>query len=36
VAGDLRENVFPVLIDTVNRIKAPACRKNEVYKQEQS
>lgn len=36
VAGDLRENVFPVLIDTVNKIKASACRKKEVYKQEQS
>lgn len=32
VAGDLRENVFPVLIETVNRIKASACRKKEVYK----
>jgi len=32
VAGDLREHVFPVLIETVNRIKASACRKMEVYK----
>jgi molybdopterin synthase catalytic subunit len=31
VAGDFRENVFPVLIETVNRIKALACRKKEVY-----
>ena len=32
VAGDLRENVFPVLIETVNRIKASACRKKEIYR----
>ena len=32
VAGDLRENVFPVLIETVDRIKSSACRKNEVYR----
>ena len=32
VAGDLRENVFPVLVETVNRIKASACRKKEIYK----
>ena len=32
VAGDLREHVFPVLVETVNRIKASACRKKEVYK----
>lgn len=34
VAGDLREHVFPVLIETVNLIKATACRKKEVYKDE--
>lgn len=31
VAGDIRENVFPVLMETVNRIKSEATRKNEVY-----
>jgi molybdopterin synthase catalytic subunit len=30
VAGDVRENVFPVLIDTVNRIKAEVTRKQEI------
>ncbi|MEN6464200.1 MAG: molybdenum cofactor biosynthesis protein MoaE [Syntrophaceae bacterium] len=30
VAGDIRENVFPVLIDTVNRIKAEVTRKQEL------
>lgn len=29
VAGDIRENVFPVLIDTVNRIKAEVTKKQE-------
>jgi molybdopterin synthase catalytic subunit len=29
VAGDIRENVFPVLVDTVNRIKAEVTRKQE-------
>ena len=32
VAGDLRENVFPVLTETVDRIKSSACRKKEEYK----
>jgi len=31
VAGDLREHVFPVLMETVNRIKASACRKKEFF-----
>lgn len=31
VAGDVRENVFPVLMETVNRIKGEATGKNEVY-----
>lgn len=34
VAGDLREHVFPVLMETVNRIKASACRKTEVFADE--
>ena len=29
VAGDIRENVFPALIKTVNRIKADASKKKE-------
>jgi len=29
VAGDIRENVFPVLMETVNRIKAEVTRKTE-------
>jgi molybdopterin synthase catalytic subunit len=29
VAGDIRENVFPVLMDTVNRIKAEVTKKQE-------
>lgn len=29
VAGDIRENVFPVLIDAVNRIKAEVTKKQE-------
>jgi len=29
VAGDIRENVFPVLMDTVNSIKAEVTRKQE-------
>jgi molybdopterin synthase catalytic subunit len=29
VAGDIRENVFPALIETVNRIKREASRKRE-------
>lgn len=29
VAGDIRENVFPVLMDTVNNIKAEVTRKQE-------
>ncbi|MFH1491237.1 MAG: molybdenum cofactor biosynthesis protein MoaE [Pseudomonadota bacterium] len=31
VAGDIRENVFPALIKAVNRIKADASRKKEIY-----
>jgi len=31
VAGDIRENVFPALIKTVNRIKADASKKKETY-----
>ena len=30
VAGDIRENVFPALIKTVNRIKADASKKKET------
>lgn len=31
VAGDIRENVFPVLMETVNRIKSEVTRKKETY-----
>ena len=31
VAGDLRENVFPVLMDTVNAIKKDVTRKTEKF-----
>ncbi|MBN1829055.1 MAG: molybdenum cofactor biosynthesis protein MoaE [Deltaproteobacteria bacterium] len=31
VAGDIRENVFAVLMDTVNEIKAEVTKKEEVY-----
>ncbi len=31
VGGDIRENVFPVLVDTVERIKKEASRKQEFY-----
>jgi len=31
VAGDIRENVFPVLMETVNRIKGEATSKSEVH-----
>ena len=31
VGGDIRENVFPALVETVNRIKAEASRKQEVF-----
>ncbi len=31
VAGDIREHVFPVLMETVNRIKSEATSKREVY-----
>lgn len=31
VAGDIRENVFPALIETVNRIKGEASRKVEHF-----
>jgi len=34
VAGDLREHVFPALIETVNRIKASACQKKEIIQRE--
>ncbi len=30
VAGDIRENVFPVLMETVNRIKAEVTQKKEL------
>jgi molybdopterin synthase catalytic subunit len=33
VAGDIRENVFPALIETVNRIKVEASRKKEFFEQ---
>jgi molybdopterin synthase catalytic subunit len=32
VAGDIRENVFPVLIQTVDRLKAEASKKKEIFK----
>ncbi len=32
VAGDIRENVFPALIRTVDRLKAEASRKKEFFK----
>ena len=32
VAGDIRENVFPALIDTVERLKSEASKKNESIK----
>ncbi|MGD8229224.1 MAG: molybdenum cofactor biosynthesis protein MoaE [Desulfobacteraceae bacterium] len=31
VAGDLRENVFPALIETVNRLKKEASKKEELF-----
>ena len=31
VGGNIRENVFPALIETVNRIKANASKKQEIY-----
>ena len=31
VAGDLRENVFPALIETVNRLKKEASKKKESF-----
>ena len=31
VGGDIRENVFPALIETVNRIKKEACKKEELF-----
>ena len=31
VAGDIRENVFPALIKTVNRLKEDASKKREIY-----
>ena len=34
VAGDIRENVFPALIETVNRIKGEATRKREFFDQD--
>lgn len=32
VAGDLRENVFPALIEGVNRLKKEASRKKELFR----
>jgi molybdopterin synthase catalytic subunit len=32
VAGDLRENVFPALIETVNRLKKEASKKKEWFR----
>ena len=34
VGGDIRENVFPALIETVDRIKQKASRKKEIYEKE--
>jgi molybdopterin synthase catalytic subunit len=34
VAGDIRENVFPALIQTVDRLKAEASKKKEFLKAE--
>lgn len=31
VAGDIRENVFPALIETVNRLKKEASKKRELF-----
>ncbi len=31
VGGDIRDNVFPALIKTVDRIKTEACKKKEVF-----
>ncbi len=31
VAGDLRENVFPAFIETVNRLKEEASKKKELF-----
>ena len=31
VAGDIRENVFPALIQTVDRLKAEASKKKELF-----
>ncbi len=31
VAGDLRENVFPALMETVNRVKKEASKKKELF-----
>ena len=31
VAGDLRENVFPALIESVNRLKIEASKKKELF-----
>ncbi len=33
VGGDIRENVFPALMDAVNRIKKEACTKEEIFKE---
>jgi len=33
VAGDIRENVFPALIQTVDRLKAEASKKKEFFKE---
>ena len=32
VAGDLRENVFPALMEAVNRLKKEASKKKELFK----
>ena len=36
VAGDIRENVFPTLIKTVNRIKGDASKKKEILSKRKS
>ena len=33
VAGDIRENVFPALIQTVDRLKAEASKKKELFEE---
>jgi molybdopterin synthase catalytic subunit len=36
VAGDLRENVFPALIETVNRLKKEASKRKELFTSRQN